>query len=88
MSMIRQTRVKSKPARVTARPATEFGQGILPARRQRFEPTPADQAWAAGLFGNLYGDWAGRLLTGLDRDLDHRALDSAALDSQPYGAFV
>ena len=77
MSMIHRIRPKHKPARVTPRPATEFGQGILPARRQRFEPSAAEVAWAAAEFGNAE-----------TRDWDIRALESAALDSQPYGAFV
>lgn len=56
---------KIKPVRRTPRPAAPFGQGILPARRERFEPSAADRAWAAQVF-SADGDWAGRLASGLE----------------------
>lgn len=54
-----------KPVRKSPRPAAPFGAGIFPARRQRFEPTAEERAWAAAEFSD-YDGWEGRLIAGLE----------------------
>lgn len=53
--------VKVKSSRRTARPAAPFGAGVF----ARFQPSAADQAWAAQAFG-VDADWDVRLAAGVE----------------------
>lgn len=53
-----------KPTRRSPRTLAPFAAGLF-ARRERFQPSAEDAAWAAQVFG-ADADWDVRLMTGLE----------------------